>query len=56
MIDSLIHLLIDWLINLFQGNDKAGLDPLFNMYSLEEEEEDSVVPSVRQPTRYRQIA
>jgi hypothetical protein len=41
-----------------QGNEKAGLDPLFDMYGLEEEEEEEdqedelVVPSVREPTRY----
>ena len=37
----------------FQGNEKAGLDPLFDMYRLEEEEEEEeqIVPSVRQPTR-----
>eukprot|EP00092_Neocalanus_flemingeri_P012790 GFUD01013782.1.p1 GENE.GFUD01013782.1~~GFUD01013782.1.p1 ORF type:complete len:1377 (+),score=309.96 GFUD01013782.1:584-4714(+) len=37
-----------------KGNDKAGLDPLFDMYRLsdleEDDEEDMVVPSVRQPT------
>jgi len=38
-----------------KGNEKAGLDPLFDMYGLsdleEDEEEDMVVPSVRQPTQ-----
>merc|ERR1719264_1013020 len=36
-----------------KGNEKAGLDPLFDMYRLEEEEEEEeqIVPSVRQPTR-----
>jgi len=38
-----------------KGNDKAGLDPLFEMYQLsdleEDEEEELVVPSVRQPTQ-----
>jgi len=37
-----------------RGNDKAGLGPLFDMYQLsdleEDEEEELVVPSVRQPT------
>lgn len=37
-----------------KGNDKFGLDPLFDMYQLsdleEDEEEELVVPSVRQPT------
>jgi hypothetical protein len=38
----------------FQGNERAGLDPLLDMYGLqeeEEEEEELVVPSVREPTR-----
>jgi hypothetical protein len=35
-----------------QGNERAGLDPLLDMYGLqEEEEEELVVPSVREPTR-----
>jgi len=37
-----------------KGNDKAGLGPLFEMYQLsdleKDEEEESVVPGVRQPT------
>jgi len=38
-----------------KGNDKAGLDPLFEMYNLsdveEDEEEDQLVLSLRQPTQ-----
>ena len=37
-----------------KGNDKAGLDPLFDMYRLEEDEEedddDMLIPAVAQPT------
>ena len=45
---------------MVKGNEKAGLDPLFDMYGLAEvdedegeDEEELVVPSVREPTRYK---